>query len=73
MSGRMPVINCPIMKQSDGSYLTYIVFDGEIVNKVPTHPSQIRAKRDSCLWRPEIKGSTSFIQQAKAFVSALEE
>ena len=73
MSGRIPIINCPIVKQSNGSYLTQIVKDGIVVDEVPTHPSQIRPERTSLSWRPEVKGSTSFIQQAKAFVSALEE
>jgi len=73
MSVGLPVINCPIMKQLDGSYLTYIMKDGITVDKIPTPPSQIRRERTPCLWSPEIKDSTSFIQQTKAFIGALEE
>lgn len=73
MSERIPVINCPIMKQWDGSHLTYIVFDGVVVDKVPTPPSQIRSDRVSLLWTPKISGSTSFIQQTKAYIAELKE
>lgn len=73
MSNRVPIINCPIMKQADGSYLTFVVKDGVVVNKVPTPRSQIRKERTSLLWKPEVKGSTSFIQQTKAHISALED
>lgn len=73
MSADIVKISCPIVKQPDGRYLTYIMRDGEVVDKVPTPRSQIRRERISCLWKPEVRDtSTSYIQMNKSFINELE-
>lgn len=50
----IPSITTAIMKR-DGRHVTQIWKNGVIVKEVPTHASQIRPERVSCLWKPSKK------------------
>ena len=47
-------IHAYMRKEKNGIYVTDVLFNGVVVNTVPTSKCQIRKKRVSLLWKPGV-------------------